>query len=245
MGEGGARNTAIALSLAVHGAMFWAYGDRFWQRADPAMASRPIVARISLAAPQPVASQLQASMPSELQAESPKPKVAPQPKPRQKPPQPSQVVKAEPVTEAVAEAVQPEPDTADVAEAVESTEPQQETPAVEVAGSEPVLTAVDEEEDEERSAAELSHYLAVLQTAIARHKEYPAMARRRGIEGRVEVSFLLLADGNARDIRISGGPKPLRRAAHQAVHRALRFPPPPAGTPTPLPVQYAMNFSLR
>lgn len=244
MGESGARNTAIALSLAVHGVMFWAYGDRFWQRTDPAMASRPIVARLSLAAPQPVAPQPQASLPAKPQAESPTPNVAPQPKP--KAPQRSQVVKAELAMAAMAEPVQSEPDSADVAEAgaVESTEPQQEAPAVEVASSKPALTAV-AEEDEERSAEALRQYLAALQAAVARYKEYPAMARRRGIEGRVEVSFMLLADGNARDIRISGGPRPLRRAAHQAVRRALRFPPPPVGTPLPLPVQYAMNFSLR
>jgi protein TonB len=242
MGESGARNTAIALSLAVHGAMFWAYGDRFWQRHDPAMASRPIMARLSLAEPKPAAPQLQASMPAKPQAESPVPNVAPQPKALQ----PSQVVKAEPAMESMAEPVQPEPDSADVAEAgaVQSTEPQQEAPAVEVVSSEQALTAV-AEEDEERSAEELRQYLAALQAAIARHKEYPAMARRRGIEGQVEVSFMLLADGNALDIQVSGGPRPLRRAAHKAVHRSLRFPPPPPGTPTPLPVQYAMNFSLR
>ena len=243
MGESGVRNTAIALSLALHGALFWTYGERIWQPAERPAASHPIVAQLSIAEPQAAEPSPREPIPSSKPA-PPKPKVVQQPKPKLL--RPSPVVQPEPVMTAEQAPVQPAAQELEPVEAESAEAPLVEEPsaAVAVAGTEPVPSSASEE-DEEKAAEELRRYLAALQVAIARHKAYPSMARRRGIEGQVEVSFMLLADGNARDIQVSGGPKPLRSAARQAVHKALRFPPPPAGTPTPLPVQYAMNFSLR
>lgn len=101
------------------------------------------------------------------------------------------------------------------------------------------------QEDQEQAARELQRYLAALRASIAANKHYPTIARRRGMEGKVNVSFLLLANGDIRELRVSGGAKPLRLAAKRAVDRALLFPSPPAQASTPLPVQYAMSFSLR
>lgn len=251
MGEGGVRNTAIVLSLALHGAVFWSYGERLWRPADTAATSHPIIiARLNIAEPKPAEPRPQAvtlPKPAPPKPAPPKPRVVPSPKPKTAVLRPRPVPKAEPVLETVQQPERPEPRLAEVVEAkiVQTPVPEQPTPtAVAMAGSEPALPDANMI-DEEQAAEERRRYLAALQAAIARHKEYPAMARRHGIEGRVEVSFLLLADGDARDIRVSGGPRPLRKAARRAVHKALRFPPPPSGISTPLPVQYAMNFSLR
>lgn len=110
---------------------------------------------------------------------------------------------------------------------------------------EAVAAASVSETNSQALAQQRQQYLALLQSHIAAHKFYPAMARRRGVEGEVEVSFVLLSDGGARDIRVHGGPGMLRSAARQAVQKALRLPPPPEEIATPLQVQYAMSFSLR
>ncbi len=57
-------------------------------------------------------------------------------------------------------------------------------------------------------------------------KYYPASARRRGIEGSVEVRFALANGGRAADIELvrGSGHAILDRAALQTVHRAEPFP---------------------
>jgi periplasmic protein TonB len=246
----GVRGFAIAVSLVVHGVVFWSYGDQFW-RTDWSAESSPlptIVARLSLPAPAdnptPSTEQFQVSTP---QVALPKPRpVAPViPAPM---PEPA-VVKPKPVAE-VSKPVEPEqpPEPEEKSDVIAPTEqtptpPQTSSPSA-VAVAEPASPTTDQSAAEDEEAA-LRHYLAALRAAIAAHKSYPAMARRRGIEGNVKVSFTLLADGNVRDIRVTGGPRPLRNAARQAINRAVQLPPPPAGVVSPMPVQYAMNFSLR
>ena len=46
MAESDIRNTAIALSLAIHAALFWTYGERIWKPADRPLVSAPIVAGV-------------------------------------------------------------------------------------------------------------------------------------------------------------------------------------------------------
>lgn len=70
-------------------------------------------------------------------------------------------------------------------------------------------------------------YLAHLLEHIDAHKFYPRSARRRGQEGRIEVAFQLTGDGSIRDLRLSGGSRVLRKAAEQAIQRALPLPLPP------------------
>ncbi|WJW75355.1 TonB family protein [Thiohalobacter sp. IOR34] len=88
-------------------------------------------------------------------------------------------------------------------------------------------------------------YLARLLAHIERHKFYPRAARRRALEGEVEVSFELLADGRVRDLQLTGGARLLRNAARQAVQEALPLPRPPAAMRLPRRVEYRMRFELR
>lgn len=56
-------------------------------------------------------------------------------------------------------------------------------------------------------------YLSRLLTIIEGNKYYPSVARRRGIEGNIHVSFMLKEDGYVNSLDASGGPALLRRAA--------------------------------
>lgn len=88
------------------------------------------------------------------------------------------------------------------------------------------------------------HYLNNLLTYIEGHKYYPQSARNRGIKGSIEVSFELLNNGEISDLKASGGPLILRKAAEQAIASALPFPTPPSEVNCPLQVSYAMLFEL-
>ena len=88
------------------------------------------------------------------------------------------------------------------------------------------------------------HYLNNLLTYIEGHKYYPQSARKRGINGSIDVSFELLNNGEINGLKASGGPMVLRKAAEQAIANALPFPVPPAEVNCPLQVSYAMQFQL-
>ena len=86
-------------------------------------------------------------------------------------------------------------------------------------------------------------HFAYIRDAIQQGISYPATARRMGWEGKVVVSFLLLADGSVRDVRIvrgSGHPA-LDRGAVDAVRKAAPFPKPPAEAEIVTPVIYRLE----
>ncbi|SHF17925.1 outer membrane transport energization protein TonB [Desulfacinum infernum DSM 9756] len=72
----------------------------------------------------------------------------------------------------------------------------------------------------------LQRFLAEVRRRIARHKHYPAAARRRQLEGRVTVRFAIRPDGSADGLKVveSSGVSVLDRAALEAVRRAAPFP---------------------
>ena len=86
-------------------------------------------------------------------------------------------------------------------------------------------------------------YLARLLEHIDAHKHYPRAAQRRGIEGEIMVSFLLLADGSVQDIQVSGDNKLLRKAAQKAVYKAMPLPLPNKHSES-TPIEYSMAFKL-
>lgn len=87
-------------------------------------------------------------------------------------------------------------------------------------------------------------YFSTLLTHIEGHKYYPRSARHRGIEGSIQVSFRLLANGNITGLIASGGPLILRRAAKSSVTNALPLPLCPPEVTCPIQVSYAMQFKL-
>jgi len=87
-------------------------------------------------------------------------------------------------------------------------------------------------------------YLSKILTIIEGNKYYPRIARRRGLEGNIHVSFMLEGDGFINGLDASGGPLLLRRAAKQAVKKSLPLPTTPTEIEYPMYVSYAMQFKL-
>jgi protein TonB len=98
-----------------------------------------------------------------------------------------------------------------------------------------------------QSAAESQKidYFSLLQAHIEAHKYYPRAARKQGVEGRVEVSFQLLKNGEVRDIQSSGAHRLLKHAAARAIKEALPLPVPPDSLPMPASIQFSMHYNLK
>ena len=87
-------------------------------------------------------------------------------------------------------------------------------------------------------------YFLKLLTHIEGYKYYPRLARQRGLEGSIKVSFRLLANGSISDLTASGGPLILQRAAKSSVTDALPLPLCPPDVICPMQISYAMQFKL-
>jgi len=81
-----------------------------------------------------------------------------------------------------------------------------------------------------RNAKELAQkknlYFASLTRKINRHKSYPNIAKRRGIEGSIKVKFTLTSSGELQNITILSGPKVFHRSTKSAIERSLPYAPP-------------------
>ncbi|OGQ88299.1 MAG: hypothetical protein A2512_03060 [Deltaproteobacteria bacterium RIFOXYD12_FULL_56_24] len=88
-------------------------------------------------------------------------------------------------------------------------------------------------------------YLAGLLAHIEAHKFYPLAARRRRLEGTVQVRFTLEAGGMISNLEVSDGEPILEQAALEAVEHAMPLPAPKGAAQTPLPISYRMSFQLR
>jgi protein TonB len=89
---------------------------------------------------------------------------------------------------------------------------------------------------------ELAAYVSRVRALLARHKQYPSLAKRRGLEGTVLVRLRIAADGSIEDARAeSDAPQLFARSALDAIERAGRFPAPPRGA---LSIEVPMRFRL-
>jgi protein TonB len=90
--------------------------------------------------------------------------------------------------------------------------------------------------------AALARYEEELARLIAAHKEYPALARRRGIEGSVVLRLTIDASGRLESLDTPGrAPLVLAAQARSAAERAAPFPPPPNGD---LRIDFVLRFDL-
>lgn len=88
-------------------------------------------------------------------------------------------------------------------------------------------------------------YLASVLAHIESHKFYPPAARRRGLQGSVEVCFTLDALGMITDLHITGSNSLFVEAAKTAVRNAIPLPAAPSIDGFPLSVRYKMLFKLQ
>lgn len=89
------------------------------------------------------------------------------------------------------------------------------------------------------------NFMSLLLSHIESHKYYPRMARSRGIEGGVNVSFRLMTDGNITDLKVNGEQAVLRHAANGVINKAVPMPGCPKEINCPIHVNYVMQFKIR
>ena len=89
------------------------------------------------------------------------------------------------------------------------------------------------------SAAQKNQFLASIRAKINKHKSYPRIAKKRGMQGSVDVKFTILSNGNVGNISVKG-PKVFHKSARKAVKSA--FPINVKNAPVALP--QSINIKL-
>lgn len=106
-----------------------------------------------------------------------------------------------------------------------------------------------DEQNEEREifiAVEESPELIGGMAALQKSVEYPKMARKTGIEGRVIVQFVVDEDGNVQDPKvISGVHSLLNKAAIEAVKKQKFKPGKQRGRPVKVQMSLPVTFTLK
>jgi protein TonB len=168
-----------------------------------------------------------ASPAAEPPSVAPEPVVLEAPKPLE--------VEAAPISPQTAEPPKPGP-----ANAVQADEPDAKRPTSASAPASPSASGI----SRGRSAAD-ANYAARVAAHLARHKQFPAGARRRGQQGSASISFSVDGSGRVTEVKLtrSAGSPLLDREAQSMVQRASPFPPPPAGRPQSFTVP--VSFSMR
>ncbi|MCO4846185.1 MAG: energy transducer TonB [Sulfurovum sp.] len=90
------------------------------------------------------------------------------------------------------------------------------------------------------SPAEKNQFLANIRAKINKHKSYPRIAKKRGMQGSIKVKFTILSSGKVGNISVSG-PKVFHNSARNAVKSA--FPVNAKNAPISLPK--SINITLR
>jgi protein TonB len=239
MREGRVRLIAVAASVAMHAIWFVQSGGVPGAK-QAEMPARTTVTRLTFAAPEPIARPAPVALQEPVMEPLPKLEpVASNPKPIPvKKPKP--VKKKQPVLMAKRES---KPVIKEIEKPSMPVEPVQVASAP-AAAAPPAMAAAAPAIDKGLLEQELQRYLADLMAHIEKHKWYPTTARRRGIQGEVRITFLLMADGSIRHLEVEEGPKVLRVAAEQAVAKAEPMPMPPTAIDCPLPCEFSMRFTL-
>ena len=156
------------------------------------------------------------------------------------------VPKPEPVVEKV-----PVPETEEVIEEPEVTEvAETETVEEEVTEAE-VLSATNNTDSnsllDNSAAASRARYVKThfmyIKEKIQREIVYPRIARRRGMQGKTVISFIICVDGSVKDLKVveSSGYAILDRNAIKSVQRAAPFPKPPVSAELVIPMIFRLS----
>jgi len=143
----------------------------------------------------------------------PKPKKKHKPKPKPKPKPLPEPVKEKPVPEPIPEPI--------VEETIEKEIEVVEEETQEVVKPVQTVTETQNKINHEVVQAKQDLFISHLIHKINSNKSYPNMARRRGIEGLVDVKFKILSDGNVEDIKIVSGRSIFKKSATQAITRSF------------------------
>lgn len=86
-------------------------------------------------------------------------------------------------------------------------------------------------------------YNRIIRNIITENREYPPIARRRGIQGTVLISFNILIDGSVTDFNIekSSGFSQLDSAAHRILMKSAPFPQPSEKVDFTLPITFEIK----
>ena len=190
--------------------------------------------------PQSTVSLMRISLaPARPAAQEPEPETIPEPEPPTPPPLQKPVPKPEPVQEPLPEPIiEPVPTSSEEPETAEPIEEQTATSSyTEAPVNKPALDQVALENERDS-------YLLRMLAHIDSHKYYPRNARRRGTEGEVQITFYLHEDGSISDLQVKGGSKVLRRAAKQAVQKALSLPAPPESMHLQEQIRFGIVYRL-
>ncbi len=178
--------------------------------------------------PEPEPQKIEEIIPPEPVKEKPKPKVEPKPKPKKKK-KPKPVKKKKPLKK--------KPKPAKKKKTVTQTS---KPKAQKLAKPSPVVSKSDALLIEQTRVS----YHALLMRHIDVHKNYPRVARKRHIEGKVLVSFTLMQGGKIKNLSVSGKRSLLKKASEQAIKNASPMPSPPKSISLPMHVKFYMDYFL-
>jgi protein TonB len=96
------------------------------------------------------------------------------------------------------------------------------------------------------TGSEYQRYAQLMRRRVQEMLVYPAAARRRKLEGRVDLQVTVDAAGVVRDVALSGSSshRLLDEAAVQAAREVERVPFPPDVAPRPLRVPVTVRFDV-
>lgn len=159
--------------------------------------------------------------------EQPKKKVKVKPKPKPKP----KKIKPTPQKKLIVEAPEPILDQEDIVE-----QEQQEV----------VMPAASQPPSMPRSVDVTKQYLQKLSAHIESNKFYSQAAKRRGVTGKVNVSFVLNTRCELENLQVNGDVHSLlKRDAKQAINESAPFPSPDDLVELPLAVSFIMVYNLK
>jgi len=146
-----------------------------------------------------------------------------------------------------------------IAKEIEEPEPVEETTekeAIEAASDpdtveEEILSATDNLDsnsiaDNSAAASQaiyVKNHFMYIKEKIQKKIVYPRIARRRGLQGKAVVSFIVCKDGSITDVKIveSSGYKILDNSAIKTVKSAAPFPPPPVRAELIIPMVFKLS----
>lgn len=228
---------AIAVSAGLHALVAVGAHDRAIAHEWRPGAKRETVAVRVVAFTPPAAQAPPATTPPEPRRVEPPPRAKPTPAPvprTEKPP--------EPAPRAEAARSQPEPTPSvesreSSAAAAAAATLDARPPAEPGPGTPPARPTTEPTEDL------VARYVDAVRERILTRRRYPALARKRAIEGLVVARLAIRADGRLDDLALSDGVSSLlRRASDQAIRSAAPYPPPPHGA---IAIEIPLEYSLR